>query len=96
MAGAKEVGADESGCDQICGDADDALKPCGEYFSGAGNVLAGGFGGSWLFYDAGDVLFSGGGIWLHALAEAIRAAAGDLCGAFGAAVLSGVFAGGGA
>lgn len=91
MAGAKEVGADESGCDKICGDADDALKPCGEYFSGAGDVLSGVFGGSWLFHDAGDVLFSGGGFWLHALAEALRAAAGDLFGAFGAAVLPGVF-----
>lgn len=72
MAGAKEVSAGESGCDQICGNADDALKPCGEYFSGAGDVLAGVFGGSWLFHDAGDVLFSRGGFWLHALAEALR------------------------
>ena len=32
MAGAKEVGADESGCDQICGNADDALNHVANIF----------------------------------------------------------------
>ena len=53
MAGAKEVGADESGCDKICGDADDAgvqhwhlalralIRGCGDEIGAFGNLRHG-------------------------------------------------------
>lgn len=41
--------ADEPGCNQVCGDGNDVLKPCGEYFYGTGIVLVRAFKGCWYF-----------------------------------------------